>query len=78
MDIVTGEHKGKIYPTLIFENDGKGNFKQRVLDNGHESHLGTQLVDLDGDGDLDMASVAWDNHKFLHIWRNDAIIKNKK
>jgi hypothetical protein len=77
MDIVTGEHKGKIYQTLIFENDGKGNFKQRVLDNGHESHLGTQLVDLDRDGDLDMASVAWDNHKFLHVWRNDAIVNKK-
>jgi FG-GAP-like repeat len=78
IDIVTGEHKGKIYPTLIFENDGKGNFTQRVLDNGHESHLGTQLTDLDNDGDLDMASVAWDNHRFLHVWRNDAISKAKK
>jgi hypothetical protein len=27
---------------------------------------------------LDMASVAWDNHRFLHVWRNDAISKAKK
>jgi hypothetical protein len=75
IDIVTGEHKGKTYPTLIFENNGKGIFTQRILDTGKESHLGTQLVDLDNDGDLDMVSAAWDNHKFLHIWRNDAVVK---
>ncbi|MGL4632117.1 MAG: FG-GAP repeat domain-containing protein [Leadbetterella sp.] len=75
IDIVTGEHKGKDYPTLIFENNGKGDFKQRILDTGHESHLGTQLVDLDSDGDLDLVSTAWDHHKFLHVWRNDAIKK---
>jgi hypothetical protein len=77
IDLVTGEHKGKEYPTLIFENDGKGNFTQRILDKGHESHLGTQLIDLDGDSDLDLVSTAWDNHKFLHVWRNDALLKKK-
>ncbi len=79
IDIVSSEHKGKEYPTQIFENDGKGNFNLLNLDKGKESHLGNKLVDLDHDGDLDMISVAWDNHKFLHIWRNDAItIKKKK
>ncbi len=77
-DMVSSEHKGKEYPTQIFENDGKGNFSLVILDKGKESHLGNKLVDLDRDGDLDMISVAWDNHKFLHIWRNDAIKKQKK
>ncbi|MGL4631286.1 MAG: FG-GAP repeat domain-containing protein [Leadbetterella sp.] len=73
IDLVTGEHKGKEYPTLIFENNGKGDFTKRILDKGKESHLGTQLVDLDGDGDQDLVSVAWDHEKYLHVWRNDAI-----
>jgi hypothetical protein len=75
MDIVTSEHKGKDYPTFIFENDGNGNFTELIIDKGKESHLGNKLVDLDGDGDMDMISTAWDYHKFLHIWRNDAIKK---
>lgn len=75
MDIVSCEHKGKDYRRLIFENDGKGNFKNIVPDQGHESHLGTQLFDLDSDGDLDMVSIAWDHYKYLHVWRNDAIRK---
>jgi len=73
MDLVSCEHKGKEYRRLIFENDGKGNFTTHSPDKGHESHLGTQLFDLDNDGDLDMVSIGWDIYKYLHVWRNDAI-----
>jgi hypothetical protein len=41
-------------------------------------HLGAQLVDLDSDGDLDIAGHAWDNYRFLHVWRNDGIQENFK
>ena len=78
IDLVSCEHKGKEFRLLLFENDGKGNFKMSVPDKGHESHLGTQLADLDSDGDLDIVSIAWDNYKFLHVWRNDAIKKEIK
>jgi hypothetical protein len=74
-DIVSNEHKGTDYRRLIFENDGKGNFTMFSPDKGHESHLGSQLFDLDSDGDLDMVSIAWDHHQYLHVWRNDAIKK---
>jgi hypothetical protein len=74
-DLVTCEHKGTDYRRLIFENDGKGNFKILSPDKGHESHLGAQLFDLDSDGDLDMVSIGWDHYKYLHVWRNDAIKK---
>jgi len=75
IDIVTNEHKGQTYKLQIWENDGNGNFKEHLIDTGKESHLGTQLSDLDGDGDLDIISAAWDNYKYLHIWRNDAVMK---
>jgi hypothetical protein len=73
IDIVTNEHKGPDHETQIWENDGKGNFKKTVVDSGKEGHLGTQLFDLDGDGDLDLISPAWDHYENLHVWRNDAI-----
>lgn len=73
VDIVSCEHKGQDYRRLIFENDGKGNFKLHTPDQGHESHLGARLFDLDSDGDLDMLSIGWDHYQYLHIWRNDAV-----
>lgn len=75
VDIVTCEHKGKDFKLYLFENDGRGRFTERVLDQGKESHLGTQFSDLDGDGDLDLVSIAWDKHQFIHLWRNDALVR---
>jgi hypothetical protein len=78
IDIVTGEHKGKDKRVFILENDGNGNFTTHVIDHSNkESHLGTLLFDLDGDGDLDILSVAWSDYRFLHLWRNDAVKQNK-
>lgn len=73
IDLVTCEHKGKEYRLLLFQNDREGNFTMYMPDQGHESHLGTRLADLDSDGDLDIVSIAWDHYQFLHVWRNDAI-----
>lgn len=72
-DLITCEHKGKEFRLMLFQNDGNASFSMHVADTGHESHLGTQLADLDSDGDLDVISIAWDNYKYLHVWRNDAI-----
>ncbi len=73
MDLITSEHQGPDPKTQIFENDGKGNFAERLIDQGKESHLGTRVCDLDNDGDLDIVSIAWNNYKHLHVWRNDVI-----
>lgn len=87
IDLVVGEHEmlgpgmtsvPKDEKVLVFENDGKGNFTPHTVDQGKESHLGTQLTDLDGDGDLDIVSIAWREPKYLHVWRNDAIMNNQK
>ena len=71
-DILTAEHKGDALTLQLWQNDGAGNFTKQELDRGKESHLGTRAHDMDGDGDLDIISIGWDQHKFVHLWRNDA------
>jgi hypothetical protein len=73
LDLVTCEHKGRDKRLFVLENDGTGRFTHHLIDHGKESHLGTLLFDMDGDGDLDILSVAWDDYRFLHLWRNDAL-----
>lgn len=70
-DILTNEHKGPRLELQWWLNDGRGNFAKAVIDTGHENHLGTQLADLDQDGDLDIFGGAWDNYRYFHVWRND-------
>lgn len=70
VDLVTCEHKGPNLRLQWWRNDGSGNFVLHEIDRGKESHLGTRLFDLDGDGDLDIASHAWDKWQDLHLWRN--------
>jgi hypothetical protein len=71
IDLLTSEHKGPDLELQLWVNDGKGNFSKKILDKGKESHLGTQLADMDNDGDLDIISIGWDQYEFVHLWRND-------
>ncbi len=73
VDLITNEHKGPKLELQLWTNDGAGNFSKKVLDQGKENHLGTQLADLDGDGDLDLFGGAWDNHQYMYVWRNDSV-----
>ena len=73
LDILTAEHKGPSLSLQLWNNDGAANFTKEEIDTGKESHLGVQPFDLDGDGDLDIVSIGWDQHQFVHLWRNDAV-----
>lgn len=74
LDIITNEHKGERLETQLWKNNGKGEFIKEVVDAGKENHLGTQVVDIDNDGDLDIIGSAWDHYKWMHLWRNDSIM----
>lgn len=70
-DIVVGEHRGNPdNRVIIFENKNNGqSWQQIVIDSGSskeiDHHDGTQAVDIDNDGDLDIISIGWYNKK---IW----------
>jgi len=71
MDLVLAEHRG-LKRISIFANAGAGSFTEFSVGQDNENHLGGQLVDLDGDGDLDLAGIAYDEFNELHVWRNDS------
>ena len=73
LDILTAEHKGPNLSLQLWKNDGAASFTKEEIDTGKESHLGVQPYDMDGDGDLDIISIGWDKHQFVHLWRNDAV-----
>ncbi|MCI0526332.1 MAG: VCBS repeat-containing protein, partial [Nitrospira sp.] len=75
LDLVTAEHRGT-KKVQIWENVTSGSFWiEHIVSTGKESHLGARVGDLDGDGDLEIVSIAWDVYQYLHVWRNDTRAK---
>lgn len=70
-DLVIGEHRGALRLS-IWNNLGGARLIEQQIDAGKESHLGARTIDLDGDGDLDIVSIAWDRAEIIHVWRNRA------
>ncbi len=70
-DVVVGEHRGsQNNRVIVFENTGgRSEWPFHVIDiqpaTVCDHHDGTQLIDMDGDGDLDIISTGWDNPK---VW----------
>lgn len=71
IDIATAEHKGPDLKVLVYLNNSKGSFAEHIICKGVEMHLGCKLVDMDGDGDLDIIGAAWDHTGLLTVIRND-------
>ncbi|MCB0108690.1 MAG: VCBS repeat-containing protein, partial [Caldilineaceae bacterium] len=77
LDLIVGEHNTANPQTarlFIFENeDGNGaTWAEHTVYTGDEHHDGAQVVDLDGDGDLDIISIGWSHSKVL-FYENQAI-----
>lgn len=66
VDIIIGEHAGT-KKIAVWENDGKGNFIEHIVDTGKESHSGARVKDMDGDGDLDILSIAYNKFQTIHL-----------
>lgn len=77
VDVVVGQHN-LVAPSqselLIYENVGKtgGQWERHSVSTGDEHHDGTQLADLDDDGDLDIVSLGW-THGRLLVFENLAV-----
>lgn len=77
-DIVVAEHtdlrKSDGAPdnlTVIYLNrKGAGAWVPHVIERGpHSSHLGARLIDLDKDGVPEIVSIAWNQHRHVHLWK---------
>jgi hypothetical protein len=69
-DVIAGEHSTRDPETarlFLFENvDGQGSeWEQQLIYEGDEHHVGTQAVDIDNDGDLDIISIGWTHGRVL-------------
>jgi hypothetical protein len=74
LDVIAGEHitdKPEKAGLYIFENlDGQGKrWAKHTVYIGDEHHIGAQVVDIDGDGDLDIISIGW-NHGNVLLYEN--------
>ncbi|MEO1574515.1 MAG: VCBS repeat-containing protein [Pseudomonadota bacterium] len=77
IDVVVGEHRLD-HPDrarlVLFENvDGQAQrWRAHRMSMGDEHHDGARLVDLDGDGDLDVASIGWTHGRVL-VFENPSV-----
>ena len=75
LDIVVGEHRGeKQNRVIVFINERQGaSWRYWIADSGYanviDHHDGTQAIDIDQDGDLDLTSIGWYNPR-LWIFEN--------
>jgi hypothetical protein len=76
VDIVVGEHDESdpsVGRVIIYRNMGAGSlWSEWEIDSGLEHHDGTQFVDIDKDGDLDILSIGW-FHEQVVVYENRTI-----
>jgi hypothetical protein len=77
LDVVVGEHNLSNPDSarlLVFENTDSagGSWEEHLVSVGDEHHDGAQLVDIDGDNDLDIVSTGWGHERVL-LYENLAL-----
>ena len=70
IDIVVGEHNTNNDPTvgrvILYRSEDNGSFWSTCeIDSGLEHHDGTQFIDIDNDGDLDILSIGWYHNRVV-------------
>jgi hypothetical protein len=70
LDVVLAEHRGR-KRLEIWRNDGTGRFTEAIVSTGYENHLGAKVVDMNGDGALDIVGIAYDHPEVVHLWLNE-------
>lgn len=78
IDVILGEHRAQPNRLIIYENIKNAcNWFPHIIDNGLgdekiDHHDGSQAVDIDGDGDLDIISIGWYNPK-VWVYENKTV-----
>ena len=82
VDIVVGEHNTNSKPTvgrvIIYRNEDNGSsWSTCEIDSGLEHHDGTQFIDIDNDGDLDILSIGW-YHNQVVLYENKGVVAHPR
>jgi len=66
--IVVDEHCG-MRRLQIWESVNRGaSWRALLIDAGKEGHLGARVDNIDGDGQSELLSIAWDTYPCLRLW----------
>jgi hypothetical protein len=67
--VVVNEHRGMRRLQILESVNHGASWREHLIDAGKEGHLGSRVADIDGDGQSEILSIAWDTYPYLRLWR---------